>query len=590
MLRNAGTRNPPQVTHLQDDNPAQKQAHYKAARFAGKAFFRWQLCIRATVCLCRLAFLPAGSVRCCPQGWAKLLYTFGSPQIRRMAASYRRQDDCILAFACRGELTWFSRILLVHSCYRMTPKHTLSGRILIVEDEVNARQGYEALLRNWGCTVAGVGTAEEALAQFVEFQPAVMIADVELPGMSGLELIRRLQPELEEVPVIVITGRGSDERVVAAIEAGAFWYIEKPIQAAILRALLERALKRTQDRKTVAALTRQLRETGRLGELIGQSKSMQQVMRLVETVAPSKAAVLITGETGSGKEIVARTIHQLSPRAGQAFVAINCSAIPESLMESEIFGHEKGAFTGAAERRLGCFELADSGTLLLDEIGEMPAPTQAKLLRVLEDGKIRRLGSKVETPVDVRVIAATNRDPEQAVAQGSLRQDLFFRLNVFHIHLPPLREHQEDLPLLIEALLASINGKHGLSVRGVNAEVMGLFHSYPWPGNVRELRNVLERAAISCGREFITRRHLPPDFGRAPASSPSSLSAIRFPIGTKVDEAERLLILQTLSATGNNKTRAAALLGISLKTLHNKLKEYEASGRFPHTHAASSED
>jgi DNA-binding NtrC family response regulator len=472
----------------------------------------------------------------------------------------------------------------------MSTKNALTGRILIVEDEVNARLGYEALLRNWGYTVAGVGTAEEALAQFAEFQPAVLIADVELPGINGLELIRRLQPELEGVPTIVITGRGSEERVVAAIEAGAFWYIEKPIQPPILRALLERALKRRQDRTTITALTRQLREAGRLGELIGQSKAMQQVMRLVETVAPSKAGVLITGETGSGKEIVARTIHQLSPRAGQPFVAINCSAIPEALMESEIFGHEKGAFTGAAERRLGCFELADGGTLLLDEIGEMPAPTQAKLLRVLEDGKVRRLGSKVETPVDVRVIAATNRDPEQAVAQGTLRQDLFFRLNVFHIHLPPLREHKEDLPLLVEALLASIREKHGLSVRGVNPEVMELFRSYPWPGNVRELRNVLERAAISCDGEWIARRHLPPDFGRPPVGPPGGLSAIRFPVGTTVDEAERVLILQTLAATGNNKTRAAELLGISLKTLHNKLKEYEAAGHLPQTHAASTED
>lgn len=465
-------------------------------------------------------------------------------------------------------------------------KNPLTGRILIVEDEPNARRGYEALLQTWGCTVLGVGTAEEALARFAEFQPAVLIADVELPGVNGLELIRRLGPELDRVPAIVITGRGSDERVVAAIEAGAFWYLEKPIQAATLRALLERALQRMRSEKRVAALTRQLREAGRLGELVGQSKPMQQVMRLVELVAPAKTSVLITGETGSGKEIVARTIHQLSPRADQPFVAINCSAIPESLMESEIFGHEKGAFTGAAERRLGCFELADGGTLLLDEIGEMPAPTQAKLLRVLEEGRIRRLGSRVETPVDVRVLAATNRDPEEAVARGALRQDLYFRLNVFRIHVPPLREHKEDLPLLIEALLAGLNEKHGLEVRGVSPEVLELFHGYPWPGNIRELRNVLERAAISSGGGTITRQHLPPEFGR-PVASPQSL---RFPIGTTVDEAERALILQTLAATGNNKTRAAELLGISLKTLHNKLKEYEAAGQLSQSHATSPEN
>ena len=222
-------------------------------------------------------------------------------------------------------------------------------------------------------------------------------------------------------------------------------------------------------------MTRQLREAGRIGDLVGSAKAMQDVMRVVEQVAPSSASVLITGETGSGKEILARTMHQLSPRADRPFVAINCSAIPESLMESEIFGHENGAFTGAAERRIGCFELADGGTLLLDEIGEMPAPTQAKLLRVLEDHKVRRLGSKSETPVDVRVLAATNKDPEQAVAKGELRQDLYFRLNVFHIHLPPLRDRKEDMPLLVEHILRDINTKHGRQVRGVNAEVSELF-------------------------------------------------------------------------------------------------------------------
>jgi transcriptional regulator with PAS, ATPase and Fis domain len=284
--------------------------------------------------------------------------------------------------------------------------------------------------------------------------------------------------------------------------------------------------------------------------------------------------VLITGETGSGKEIVARTIHKLSPRAGGPFVAINCSAIPETLMESEIFGHERGAFTGAAERRIGCFELADGGTLLLDEIGEMPAPTQAKLLRVLEDRKVRRLGSKSETPVDVRVLAATNKDPENAVGQGQMRQDLFFRLNVFHIHLPPLRDHKDDIPLLVEYILHDVNEKHGKHVRGIGAEVMDIFMSHTWPGNIRELRNVLERSTIMCEKDMITRSCLPDEFGKSQAKGPSDLSNIRFPVGTTVDAMERELILQTLNATGNNKTRAADLLGISLKTLHNKLKEY----------------
>ena len=458
----------------------------------------------------------------------------------------------------------------------MAPDNQSQQRILIVEDEDNARKGYEALLRKWDFEVLGVGTGEDALAKFQEFNPQVMLADVELPGMNGLDLLRHLGDEIQRIPVIIITGRGSDERVVQAIEAGAFWYIEKPLKPPVLRALLDRAFGRLKDRQAVAVLTRQLRDAGKLGVLVGSSSKMQEVMRQVETAAPSTASILITGETGSGKEMVARSIHMLSPRAERPFIAINCSAIPESLMESEIFGHERGAFTGAAERRIGCFELAHGGTLLLDEIGEMPAPTQAKLLRVLEDRKIRRLGSKVETPVDVRVLAATNKNPEQAVADGHLRQDLYFRLNVFHIHLPPLREHKEDLPLLIEHLLEEISEKHGKKVSGVGADVMELLRSYPWPGNVRELRNVLERAAIASDRGIIGRQHLPSDFGHAAATVAAGLNGIRFPIGTTVDDMERELIVQTLAATSQNKTRAAELLGISLKTLHNKLKEYEA--------------
>jgi len=459
----------------------------------------------------------------------------------------------------------------------MTADNSSLQRILIVEDEENARKGYEALLRKWDCDVLGVGSGEDALAKFPEFNPQVILADVELPGMNGLDLLRHLGEEIQRVPVIIITGRGSDERVVQAIDAGAFWYIEKPLKPPVLRALLDRALGRVKSQQAVAALTRQLREAGKLGELVGSSRAIQEVMRQVDMAAPSTASVMITGETGSGKEIVARSIHMLSPRAERPFIAINCAAIPESLMESEIFGHEKGAFTGAAERRIGCFELAHGGTLLLDEIGEMPAQTQAKLLRVLEDHKIRRLGSKVETPVDVRVLAATNKNPEQAVANGQLRQDLYFRLNVFHIHLPPLREHKEDLPLLVDHLLEEISKKHGKKVAGVGADTMELFKSYPWPGNVRELRNVLERAAIASDRGTISRQHLPPDFGHAPAVATGGLDGVRFPVGTTVDEAERELIRQTLAATNQNKTRAAQLLGISLKTLHNKLKEYEAA-------------
>ena len=475
---------------------------------------------------------------------------------------------------------------------KMPETHAFTGRVLIVEDEDNARKGYEALLRTWGCEVLGVASAEDALAKFAEFSPAVMMADVELPGMNGLDLLARLGPELATVPVIVITGKGSEERAVAAIEAGAFWYIEKPLKPPVLRALLDRALGRVRDRRTADVLSRELRASGRLADLVGSSKAMQQVMVTIEMAAPSTASVLITGETGTGKEIAARSIHKLSPRSQGPFIAVNCSAIPETLMESEIFGHEKGAFTGATDRRIGCFELADGGTLLLDEIGEMPSQTQAKLLRVLEDHKVRRLGSKTETPVDVRVLAATNKDPQEAVAKGQLRQDLYFRLNVFHVQMPPLRDHKDDLPLLAEHLLRSLNEKHARSVRGISTEVADLFRSYTWPGNIRELRNVLERAAIACDRDLISRQHLPADFGRG-AAAVGDLSHLRFPMGTTVDAVEQELILQTIAATNNNKTRAAELLGMSLKTLHNKLKEYEArkggeGGQ--KAHAASSED
>jgi transcriptional regulator with PAS, ATPase and Fis domain len=285
---------------------------------------------------------------------------------------------------------------------------------------------------------------------------------------------------------------------------------------------------------------------------------------------------LITGESGTGKEMVARSIHELSPRKNKPFVAINCSAIPETLIESEIFGHEKGAFTGALERRAGCFELAEEGTLLLDEIGEMPINTQAKLLRVLEDRKLRRLGSKVETEVDVRVLAATNKTPEEALAKGELRNDLYFRLNVFSINLPPLREHKEDIPELVQCLLAEMNRKHQRDVGTVSEEVMRIFQQHSWPGNIRELRNALERAVIVCEPEtkVVELRHLPPGFGQAPRLLALEGGGIRLGVGTTVGEAERMLILKTLESTNNNKTKAAEMLGISLKTLHNKLKEY----------------
>jgi len=313
------------------------------------------------------------------------------------------------------------------------------------------------------------------------------------------------------------------------------------------------------------------------GELVGKSESIQKIYFLIEQVAPSSASVLITGESGTGKELVARTIHKLSPRHDKPFVAINCSAIPESLMESELFGHEKGAFTGAAARRQGCFELADTGTLLLDEIGEMPALLQAKLLRVIEERAVRRLGSRREIEVDVRLLAATNRQPQQAVAEGKLRDDLLYRLNVFGIHLPSLRERKEDLPLLAQHLVKQLAEKHGRPARFLSSAAIEALQFHSWPGNVRELRNVIERAVIICSSEQVERHHFAP----YPIEQRERLrneDTLSLPVGTPLEEVERQMIMRTLQKTKNNKTRAAELLGISLKTLHNKLNLYRERG------------
>jgi transcriptional regulator with PAS, ATPase and Fis domain len=324
-------------------------------------------------------------------------------------------------------------------------------------------------------------------------------------------------------------------------------------------------------------LRRQLQDRGAFGELVGASDSIRKIYTLIEQVAPSSASVLITGESGTGKELVARTIHKLSPRRERPFVAINCSAIPETLMESELFGHEKGAFTGAASRRQGCFELADTGTLLLDEIGEMPALLQAKLLRVIEERAVRRLGSRKEITVDVRLLAATNRPPQQAVAEGKLRGDLLYRLNVFGIHLPPLGERKEDLPLLAQHLVTQLGEKHGRPAKFLSRSAIDALQFHNWPGNIRELRNVIERAVIICSGEQIERHHFAP----YPIEQRERLrneDTLTVPVGTPLEEVERQMIMRTLQKTKNNKTRAAELLGISLKTLHNKLNLYRERG------------
>jgi DNA-binding NtrC family response regulator len=447
-------------------------------------------------------------------------------------------------------------------------------RILIVEDEANERTGLAELVSSWGYRTDTAGDGLEALEKVATFSPSIVITDIKMPRMDGMELVEKLADLSQSIAVVMVTAQKTTDTAFHAGRLGVQDYIEKPIDFRRLRSILGNVGEILQTRTENETLRRSLRDKGALGRLVGSSPKMLEIFHLVEMVAPSTAAVLITGASGTGKELVARTIHDLSPRRNKPFVPINCAAIPETLIESEIFGHEKGAFTGALERRTGCFELAEGGTLLLDEIGEMPVGTQAKLLRVLEDHKVRRLGSKVETTVDVRVLAATNKIPDEAVASGELRQDLYYRLNVFNIHMPALREHKDDIRELVKSLLAEMSKKHERKVADVSEAVLNLFQSYAWPGNVRELRNTLERAVIVCEGGLVETKHLPPGFGQSIRPAAHDPDAVHLGVGTTVEEAEKQLILKTLQATTNNKTRAAEILGISLKTLHNKLKEY----------------
>jgi DNA-binding NtrC family response regulator len=449
-------------------------------------------------------------------------------------------------------------------------------KILIVEDEESERTGLAELVQSWGYRAETARDGLDALDKVTAWSPGIVVTDIGMPRMDGMELLERLADQPQAVAVILLTAQGTIDKAVDAMKMGAYDFLTKPVDFERLKIILANASKQRGTERELEVTRKKLRDVGVFGSLVGSSKKMQEIFGLIEMVAPSSASVLITGESGTGKELVARTIHDMSPRKNKPFVAINCAAVPETLIESEIFGHEKGAFTGALERRAGCFELAEEGTLLLDEIGEMPIATQAKLLRVLEDRKLRRLGSKVETEVDVRVIAATNRVPEQAVATGQLRGDLYYRLNVFNLLMPALREHKDDIPALAESLLNDMNAKHGRQVSGLSDEVFQMFTAYNWPGNVREMRNTLERAVIVCQGPVIEKKHLPPNFGSGVpiAVAADEPGTVRLGVGTTVEEAERQLIMKTLDATHNNKTRAAEILGISLKTLHNKLKEY----------------
>ncbi len=460
----------------------------------------------------------------------------------------------------------------------------MGDRILVVDDESGAREGLRRLLEAWGYEAETAASADEALARLERVAPTAVITDLVMPGMDGLEFVRRLQAE-HPVPVIVFSGQGTIEVAVEAIKLGAQDFLEKPVEPAKLKILLEKLAGAREMMAENRRLRAELRERGAFGRLRAQSEKMRAVFRQIEQVAPSTLSVLVVGESGTGKELVAQTLHELSPRRRNEFVALNCAAIPATLLESEIFGHERGAFTGALQRKIGCFEMAHRGTLFLDEIAEMDELLQAKLLRVLQEQRFRRLGGREIIEADVRVIAATNREPMKAIAEGKLREDLYYRLNVFRIDLPPLRERPEDIPALARHFATEFAAKNGSPVSPIDATALDRMLSHAWPGNVRELKNAVERAALLAMGGTIRPEHLPPEVvgaGAAAVAPPPPVTAedalhgpvVAVPVGATMEDAEREIIRSTLSHTSGNKTRAAKILGISLKTMHNKVKKF----------------
>ena len=422
----------------------------------------------------------------------------------------------------------------------------MKTRVLVADDEDSQRLALTKMIESWGFALETASDGQEALDKLNQIPVHVLVTDLMMPRMDGFELLKRLSGQAGSPPAIVLTAFGNIETAIQTThDLGAYWFLEKPIQPSALKVLIEHAATQSRMAEERERLQRQLAYQGVLVNLVGVSPPMQGVFSMIRQVAPSTAPVVVTGESGTGKELVARAIHDLSPRRSGPFVAINCAAMPETLIESELFGHEKGAFTDAMERRVGCFEMAQHGTLLLDELVEMPVLTQAKLLRVLEDSKVRRLGGQHEIDVDVRVIASTNKVLDDALREGNLREDLYYRLNVFQIALPALRQRYGDLPLLTETLIAMLNTKHNCRATDLSAEAMQHFKRYSWPGNVRELRNVLERAVIVAGEGTITTHHLPRDFGDSAGLHPVDQvesEAVLLPVGTTVSEAERLLI------------------------------------------------
>lgn len=445
----------------------------------------------------------------------------------------------------------------------------MTSSILVVDDDALVNDFLVTTLREGAYNVENVFSAEAALDRIGARDYDLVISDVKMPGMDGLSLLERLQTVAPDTAVVIITGYGEVSDAVRAMKAGAFEYLVKPVGADATEAVVARALEfrrlRMENRMLRDVVSRRVTT-----EMIGSSAAMQKVFSLIESVANSRANVLITGESGTGKELVARAIHFRSARRGGPFKAINCAALPDTLFESELFGHEKGAFTGALRQKRGLFEMCEGGTLLLDEISEMTTALQAKLLRVLQEREIQRLGSDRTVPIDVRVIATTNRHLPTEIANGNFREDLYYRLNVVVIDMPPLRERPDDIAPLVEHFIRRYNEENGRSVRRVSDAAMRLLENYRWPGNVRELENYLERAVVTASVDVLS----PDDFPRELATGGPKPRTNAVGVGMTIHDMEKWLIISTLEAEGNNQTRAADKLGISSRTLRNKLYEY----------------
>jgi DNA-binding NtrC family response regulator len=441
--------------------------------------------------------------------------------------------------------------------------------ILVIDDEKNIREGLGEYLRMDGYDVLLAADGREGAQAIERGDMDLVITDLRMPGLSGSELLRLVVSRYPSVPVIVLTGHGTVEDAVEAMRGGAYDFITKPVNLDHLSILAKRALERRELVRRNEELLEEVETQRRTSTIIGKSPAIHRIYELIRRVAPTKASVLITGESGVGKELVADAIHNLSPRSNKPLIKVHCAALAESLLESELFGHEKGSFTGAQGRKKGRFELANEGTLFLDEIGEINQNVQIKILRVLQEKRFERVGGEETIETDVRIVAATNKDLKDEIAAGTFREDLYYRLNVVNIHVPPLRDRKDDIPLLAGAFLREFADDNGKMITGFDPKAGAALYAYSWPGNIRELRNCIESAIVMASGNLVTVDDLPPTV-RVSAEE----SVIRVPPGSSLAETERILIRETLAAQAGNKSRTAEILGIGRKTLYQKIEEY----------------